>query len=356
MKLLIIGATYMSNFGDMLFAKLIIDKLYGKAEVRFALTSEFCSEFVKTERLSNFDVKDADALLYMPGGYLGDRHDTSLHTTYLWFKRYFPLGIYYARKKKPIMITAVDAGPCKYFFMRKVIKYVCNRSWKVILRNEDSRDFLRSIGVKNTELCVSSDYAHLIKNAELPTVGGFDEWKEKNKNKSKILVHVNSSLEAADVVIPAIERYYKEHREDCAIIVASDQVVKSDVNIFDKVKAFAPDAGFYKYADPLELCSVINGSDCVLTYKLHVGIVASAFSKSVIAIPQHYKKVQKYYKQIGYPERCLPLKDADPDKVYDLINRYSGTPVVLNNEICALSEKNNEYIDAFLRYVEECKR
>ena len=128
MRILVVGATYMDNFGDMLFAKLVLDRLKDCSQKRFYLTSDYCRRFVGSENLSDFAPKDADALVYMPGGYLGDRSDTSLYTTYLWFRRYFPIGLSYVRQRKPILILAVDAGPCKYWFMRKIIHRICKNA------------------------------------------------------------------------------------------------------------------------------------------------------------------------------------------------------------------------------------
>jgi polysaccharide pyruvyl transferase WcaK-like protein len=141
-----------------------------------------------------------------------------------------------------------------------------------------------------------------------------------------------------------------EHPGKYEIIVASDQHYPNDGETFDEVKQFAgDDAFYYKYGEnPLELCSVIKSCDCVITYKLHVGIVAAAYSKSVIPIPQHYQKVQKYYNQIGCGERVLPLKDAAVDTVYDRISRYIEKPINLPEEIYEKARQNQVYLDDFI--------
>ena len=353
MKILAIGATYIDNFGDMLFAKMIATKLKERAEFRFNIVSDYCKSFVGDDLLSDFDKKDGDALLYFPGGYLGDRHVTNIKVTYLWYKRYFPLGLYYAKHKKPIMIMAVDAGPCKYAIMRMIIRYICKRSWKIIVRNDDSKIFLESIGIKQNNLYVTSDYAQLIRYYQLPTNKEFEEWRQSQDDI--ILVHVNECKEAVNVVLPAIKEYYLKKNKNCSFVIASDQRCANDNSVFEQVRSFAGEKSFfYKYGDPLELCSIIKGCDTVITYKLHVGIVAATFSKSVIAIPQHYKKVVKYYKQIGELDRVIPLKDADSDRLYSKICEYDKHPIILSDSILQLSKKNNEYLDEFLNYVEKC--
>lgn len=352
MKILVVGATYMDNFGDMLFAKLIMEKLNGKSENRFYLMSDFCRDFVGSENLSEFNIKDADALLYMPGGYLGDRSDTSLYTTYLWFKRYFPIGLYYLTKRKPLMILAVDAGPCKYFFMRKIIKQICKGAVRVVVRNEDSKDFLvNKIGISSEAVVVTSDYAQTLINYPLPPE---PELECRKPDKKRIMLHINECEDARKKIIPALEKFYVAHPGEYTIVVASDQHYKSEGKTYEEVKKFAgDDSVFYRYGDPMELCAVIKSCECVITYKLHVGIVAATYSRSVIPVPQHYKKVIKYYRQIGYGERVIPLKDATVEKVFDSLELYADKPIVLSDEIYEKAKQNDVYLDEFIEQIEK---
>lgn len=351
MKILIVGATYMDNFGDMLFAKLIIEKLKNKTENRFYLMSDYCRNFVGEENISDFDIKEADALLYMPGGYLGDRSDTSLYTTYLWFKRYFPIGLYYAKKRKPMMILAVDAGPCKYWFMRKIIEKICNSVFKVIVRNEDSKDFLvEKIGISSEKIAVTSDYAQTLLDYPLPSVQEFEKWK--NPGKKRILLHINECEEAQRHILPALKDFYKEHSDEYEIVVASDQHYPVEGKTYEEVCKFAANNSYYyKYGDPMELCTIIKSCDCVITYKLHVGIVAATYSKSVIPIPQHYKKVEKYYRQIGHEERVIPLKNATAENVLKALESFADKPIVLADEIYQKAKQNDDYLEEFIEQI-----
>lgn len=340
-KILVVGATYIDNFGDMLFAKMIADALDEKCEFRYYLLSDFAQNFVGANRISNFDLNVADALVYMPGGFLGDRHDTSLITTWRWFRRYFPIGIKFARKKKPILFLGVGAGPCKYTIMKKIIKYVCKRSQKIIVRESDSQEFLNSIGIKST---VTSDLAQLITDYELP------EMNLDFGSKKKFLIHVNQNEVILEKIIPAIRKFYEKHKEEYSLVVASDQRCPNDYKIFDKLNTIAEnDVYYYKYTDPMELCKVITKCDTVLTYKLHMGIVSCAYGKSVVAIPEHYKKVERYYKQIGYSERVLPFYLAESDSIYELIEKYHDKPITIPEKVLVAARKNYDELDAFLR-------
>ena len=339
--ILVVGATYSDNFGDMLFARMIADYLSDKCDFRYYLLSDYAKRFVGEAKIADFSINDAEALVYMPGGFFGDRHDTSLYTTYLWFRRYFPIGLKFAFLRKPILVLGVGAGPCKYAFMKMLIKYICKRANKVIVREEESAAFLKELGVDCT---VTSDLAQTITDYELPAV------QMNFTKKKKLLVHINQNIGAAQKIIPAVREFYEKHSEDYNIIVASDQVCPDDYAIYEQIQSFAKnDACFYKYGDPLELCSVIEQSDVVVTYKLHVGIVACSYGKSVIAIPEHYKKVERYYSHIGYSERVLPLCQASSRAVFDMLEKYAEIPVKIPERILDSARVN---FDELKKYIE----
>lgn len=340
-KVLVVGATYSDNFGDMLFAKIVADYLSDKCEFRYYLLSDYAQKFIGKTKIADFSICEAEALVYMPGGFFGDRHDTSLYTTYLWFKRYFPIGLKFAFLRKPILILGVGAGPCKYAVMKSLIKYICKRANKVIVREDDSAEFLKMLGVNST---VTSDLAQTITDYELPAV------QLNCTKKKKLLVHINQNKGAADKILPAVQQFYEKHSEDYNIIVASDQVCPDDYAIYEKIKTFAKeDAFFYKYGDPLELCSVIEQSDVVVTYKLHVGIVACSYGKSVIAIPEHYKKVERYYRHIGYSERVLPLYKAHSEAIFNMLEEYAEIPIKIP---AAIIDSAHENFDELKNYIE----
>jgi exopolysaccharide biosynthesis predicted pyruvyltransferase EpsI len=234
--------------------------------------------------------------------------------------------------------------------MRKVIKRICNAAENIVVRNEESKAFLvNRIHIPADRIAVTSDYAQILVDHPIPTYAPLEAWK--SPHKKQILLHINELKQAHKVIIPALKKFYLENPEQYEIVVASDQHYDNDGQTFAEIKKFAgEDAYYYSYGDnPMELCSVIQSCDCVLTYKLHVGIVAAAYSKSVIPIPQHYKKVQKYYNQIGHGERVLPLKDATIAGVFDLITKYINAPIVLSEEIYEKARQNDLYLDEFIR-------
>jgi len=343
-KVVVVGATYMDNFGDMLFAKMMADALENKCEFRYYLLSDFARNFVCAERISSFACGEADALIYMPGGFLGDKYDTSLYATFKWFWRYFPIGLKFAHEGKPILVLGVGAGPCKYGVMRMIIKYICKRSKKVVVREQDSHNFLKSIGVDST---VTSDLAQLITAYKLP------ELNADFGDKKKLLVHVNHKQKIVRRILPAVKLFYENHRKEYSLVIASDQVFPDDRHVFEQFRAFAGgDASFYKYRDPLELCRVITMCDVVITYKLHVGVVACSYGKSVIAVPEHYKKVERYYNQIGYSERVLPLCLVDNESLYNLLNKFYDKPICVPEAVLEAARTNYLELDRFLSELE----
>ena len=65
-------------------------------------------------------------------------------------------------------------------------------------------------------------------------------------------------------------------------------------------------------------------------------------------MPQHYKKVQKYYNQIGYGERVIPLKDANVENVFEALTKYVTEPIILSKDIYEKAEQNNSYLNEYI--------
>ncbi len=81
---------------------------------------------------------------------------------------------------------------------------------------------------------------------------------------------------------------------------------------------------FFEYKEPWLFTSLLKNVDSIITHKLHVGIIGTAFNKSVVSFPIH-NKVIRYYKQIEADERCLPLKDISSIQIKEHLdsNLYS---------------------------------
>jgi hypothetical protein len=72
------------------------------------------------------------------------------------------------------------------------------------------------------------------------------------------------------------------------------------------------------------MCSLIRSVDCVVTTKLHVGIVSTSYEKYIVSCPSH-PKTSRFYNQVGLSNNCFPNAADDFSPVSDSLDFwYSG--------------------------------
>ncbi len=133
-KIMLHGCTggKTSNFGDFIFADLIasyIIEQYKNDSVGFFNLSNFFRNNMDNISLNcDMCVAQIDALVYIPGGYFGERDKPTLRSKLWHFRRYFLIGLYAAIFDKPIAIVGVGSTPIKSRILQSSIRYVCNKA------------------------------------------------------------------------------------------------------------------------------------------------------------------------------------------------------------------------------------
>ena len=132
------------------------------------------------------------------------------------------------------------------------------------------------------------------------------------------------------------------------VIIGNDILQNDDSNYEYAIKQIGKERViYYKYSWPDELCSVIAQSNVVLTYKLHVGILAATFGCSVLSFSMH-EKIPRYYSQIQCPERCIDFDKANPEIVDMQLERFAGIPTSIPQSVLELANDNWSRLDQYL--------
>lgn len=365
-KVIIHGSTIGTNFGDCLLAQIF----YKVCKENYTGTTLFYDNkfLIKSEQfeLSPFykrvldyhencgfrDVLDCSGIIFMAGGYFGETGN-GLKEALVRYYRYIKLGIYAIIFRKPIGIIGIEAGPISHGFLRRGIKRICNHSKILVVRNDDSADFLKSIGV-NKPIKITADIAQILtkENVKPISIKLKSDIENVTKGRKVILLHCvlpKSEIEIIQQkIVPALKRVIEE--DDYSVIISNDQC---DVDRTAEMSAIAEELGLercfvHTYQGPDEMISLLNYVDCVLTTKLHVGIVGSSLGKPVISFPFNANKITRYYSQIGYREHCDPIRNTTPDKAYEMIKKYKDTPIILPGDIRAAANENLSYLREFL--------
>lgn len=322
MKVLIHGATNWgsSNFGDFIYVEAIIRHLKDSKtceSLKIAQPSEYFLKYITKRKYENFKNSEADVLIYAPGGYFGEGHQYRIRDVIIHFIRFFVVGIIASLRGKKIFVLGIGAGPINNWLFKLAVKYICRNAYSISVRDKESYDALTEIGLGNITLNFDPIVSISLK-----------DWAIENKKVvlktgcKNVLIHYNHSELAMKYFAEAIKKFCSEHK-NINVIVSSDQVLANEDILYRKFNEVSGiDAFKYKYDNPYEFISLIKMCDAVLTCKLHVGVVAMMFEKSVVCAAEHPEKTERFYKHIGCPERCVSLYETNSEEILHKLNIF----------------------------------
>lgn len=336
MKILLHGATDFgsSNFGDFIYGEIyhsFIKEILPDSNVSYYNPSEYFKKYTRNYDFNNNDAKNADLLVYIPGGYFGEGHNAQLKHNLMQFYRFMPVGLKSLFKKRGIIVSGIGAGPNKDFLLTSSIRAVCKKASLVTVRDFESKLALEKLGVQNVvegaDPILSYDYSNIIENTDQ-----VNQLINEARGKKIVFVHYNHSEEALEKFAKTI-KILSEKNQNLHFIVGSDQILSDENEKFDRFKEIsALSVSHFVYDSPFELLALLNRVDIVLTCKLHVGVIATIFKKSVICVAEHPTKSKRYYKRIGVPERCISLYETNENEIVELFNKYYNIPVSVPEE------------------------
>lgn len=358
MKIVIHGAISGTNFGDFLFANMFFDKISTvntKGENLFfefpkiGLSTFFRREMNYTKKISTKDIFTSDMLVYISGGYFGERSG-SLKENIIRIIRYAMLGGIFRLRNKPIIIIGIGGGPLSNKLLRYSMCKLLAYASLVTVRDNETADYFKSYGLKK-ELIVTSDTAQLVSSDKIPNLD-IDVHKSVAsifRDKKIIFFHLNNMNEKnsifKDDFINALNSFLDRHN-DYGVIIGSDedlQISNYEAIIREKINT---DAFYmYSYKNPWQLCALLDKVDLIITPKLHVGIIGATLSKSVISFSIHYEKVRRYYKQIGEQERCIPFDLVSQEIIEKQLEKFHEKKIRLDQTILEAANQNFEMLE-----------
>ena len=354
-KLILCGATHGSNFGDTMFGMMFYEYIksrYPDIDICYTQISDYLKKWqINSKEIEN-QWADIDGFIFISGGYFGDSPNENYKNMYFRFKNYIRFGLKAKRKKIPMAVIGVGAGPMKNIILRQLVVSICNYAKVISVRDKQSYIFLKKNGCKN-EIFITSDSAQAIRRKE------FRRWEKSDKSyfmsdKRRILVHCPTTIvrEYKEKVIRTVDKLYKNDKS-VEIYFANDSMAGRN-NLEEMASAFSGNnKSLYFYDDPIEFIHFIQGMDLIITPKLHVGIFSATYGKTVISFPIHPGKTKRYYQQIGYPERCIPLSEVTEEQVSMMVNQFINNPIQLSDKIYKKAEMNFELLDRFIeKYIE----
>ncbi len=353
-KILLHGAFFSSNYGDVLFSDIFKATLEQKSTVLLGNIGQYVKERngIKKHKSEFFSLLESDAVVFAPGGYFGEPDEKGL-SLFRWrlrmIRKHAYLGVLAKLLRKPYCIIGIGVGPIHFKIGKRIVKSIFDGAKLVTVRDDESYNYLKEMNVKNPRISVSVD-SILCKGEEFSSaVSCLEAIADIKDNDGRILLlHITSGGENGLEVCRAV-REFISNRENFKLIICTDFEMKRENKYIESVKGvFANmEYTFLDYSPEL-LTSAINSADLVVTSKLHVGVVAASFSRSVLSFPVHSKTV-RFYKQIGAPDRCIPMKEITKEQVLMMLDRYERVPVSVTKDLINRSKLNYSILDEFVK-------
>lgn len=355
-KVIICGATHTSNFGDVLFGEMFrqrIESALPGTETLFFNIGKFNKETLVFKKSSFSDNINADALVYLSGGLFCSSSKPKTIRRYikilLILYRYYYYGVVSAIRKRPIAMVGVDVGPLYTSIQRNALKFIIKRSKLIVVRNQDSANFIKSLGIQDNNIIISSDSALAIKNFIMPSP------KENilSRQFRYVVIHVTKHAKMEHYcrhIVPAVAKVF-EGEEDVRFLVTDDFMIDNPYLELAKNNLPADKTVMYTYHNPFDTLGIIQGCDTIITPKLHLGIYGCIYHKTVFSFPIHPEKTTRFYMQIGYSNHCNSLRDTSFEAACQILSAGRGEQAVIPAEFTRMAERNFELLDEFCKSI-----
>jgi|SRR5690625_627122 len=304
---LVHGSYFANNFGDTLLIKLLCDDIVQMSDFDVRLAAYGHPEEQKSTGYKVIESNELHRVVKVVnsgGGYFGEPNVNILNR-YKWSIRNYNRHLKWRSvyKNVPTAYIGIGVGPISMLPFRYLVSKELKRSDLVIVRDEESYDYCKAIGVLNAE--VGIDYAFTLYDDMPPT------------KKKIVLIHAVDELNGIErEAIIELRKAYTDHKFLLIFDIEKSQNTKN--RIYNSYHNFVD--GFKDYKELNELLSIIKNSEIILTPKLHVGIIGIVFNCKIISIPYHQKTI-RLYNQLGVNEYCIPQYSYSRDKLMYAINK-----------------------------------
>ena len=273
-KIIMSGYFGFSNSGDDAILKSIIESFKSlnpylniKVLSKDPVLTEREYGVAAVDRFKFFDVrkslKASDMLISGGGSLLQDK--TSSRS--IWY--YLLIMKLAKRYKKKVFVYSNGVGPINKIFNRNITRRVLNKVDYITLRDKDSYDFIKSIGVNNPNIKVLSDPVFNLKEASDESVR-----KKFDINEDTVLVSIRSWIDD-EKLISELSKFLNYLIDEDKNIVFMPMQTPRDTTISEKIAANLKSSKIINEKYPVEiLMSLMKNANFIVAMRLHAMIYA----------------------------------------------------------------------------------
>lgn len=320
-KIALHGSYFGYNFGDTLLCALFCQWIHSNtcAKVVLPIASRRNMALIGADARGLASFLSCPYLVFCGGGYFGGPAKASFKWSVRNFFRHFLIAELARLMGKKILVLGTGAGPIASPFLRDRLKRLVEYAEVVIVRDDESKAFLNSLGVTR-EIVVDIDAAtYLDRSFFVPRdEGSATPVSERTalQTKRTVVIHLtNYDSPEWEPMANVMAEFCSRSQGITPLIITDSQTRTGKAAAQDKasrqLERLIPGSQHVGYAgDPAELCRLLDTADLIVTNKLHVGIVGSKLGKHVISLPQHVK-TPRFYRQLGLSSICVVEKQAE---------------------------------------------
>jgi polysaccharide pyruvyl transferase WcaK-like protein len=353
------GAFEVENFGDVLLMQIFANWV---RELGWEPYVQDAPSYIRRELgLQDDVIGEPEALLFVGGGYLGEPN-RKIHSRWRWgfalARRHLALLRAAKDDSLPYALIGVGLGPISNLLARAKTRQLLSSAHSSVLRDAESAAWAKRYKIRVDD--VTADAAVSLGDQPLPTGAENERSRILSLAGGRKVVALQLDHDAShgpkwEMLFDVLEKCLA--MQDLYLLGISDQ---SGTEVSRRHKQAAesflrrfPDSQFVAYDGIDSLLGRLHASDLVITSKLHIGIVASAYGRSVLSLPTHQKTI-RFYRQLGRTETCVPQDDWTPSSIANAfaIAHQNPAPNLSGlNELKSKSLTNASYVRQFLESI-----
>lgn len=319
------GSYGNGNFGDWLLLRLLVDEikmLKPDATVVLPLGSVKDLSEIQADARGIGKAVRATHLIFGGGGYFGAPARGELMWAVRNSVRHVPPWLVFGKMSRvPFLITGVGVGPLRTRFGRTALGGVLRAGDHVTVRDEESAQWARQLGVRRDRLSVGCDWAMSLAEQG---VSASDAERTGAREGDRWTLHVSRAVCASPrfsrIVRAVVERLRAEGVSNWVVLTdnLADNTLLHPAQLAvlglgeDAIQEVVPFVGV------AQLMSILAQKGRVITSKLHVGITSLCLGGRVFSLAAH-PKIGRFFRQMALGDDCVEIwrqdEEADPQSI-----------------------------------------
>jgi polysaccharide pyruvyl transferase WcaK-like protein len=275
---------------------------------------------------------------------------------------------YAKRLGKPIYGLNCGVGPVSTKDGERLVKYICNNTELMIVRDEYSRDLLKKLGVSKPSIIVGADSALTNKPAEISRIKEIFNENGINENRGLIGFNITKYIDSwiaksgkrvdkfffQITIARVVDRLVEDLDVDVVFVVTQPMdagFVKETINKIKNQKHIKVIGSNWEYTNH-ELMGVLSKMDIFIGMRYHSLILSSAMNVPIIGIA-YTPKVNSLLCQIGQNDKVIDLQNFGAEKLIQLVKNTWENRKKIRKEIePKIKELKTIALQSFVKFTE----